>query len=480
MARFNLERLSAQDTSFLLLERPGLYMHVASTQIYDLGPLENEHGGVDFEQIKRFIGSVLYRIPRYRQKLRWVSFESTPVWVDDAEFELDYHVRHSGLPKPGSDSQLKRLAARIMAQHLDRERPLWEIWVVEGLEGGRFALISKIHHCMIDATSGVDISQILQSPTQDREIHEPPLFIPRRPPGTGEVWRDSIARSLGTPIRAIRGLDHFRRETENLVGELTVRARALRDTLIAQNLPASRTPINGKISPHRVFDWWILPLADVKAVRRALDCTVNDVVLTVVTGAIREYMIRRLVDPDGLDFRVQAPVSVRPDEGEEEQGRFGNQVSAWLLRLPLEAADMREQLAKIRETTGHLKESKQALGVDMMMSLMEMMPTGLLSLGAQAASGSMNSIVTNVPGPQFPLYLLGAEMRALFPQVPLLHNVGLAIALISYNGRVCWGFNADPQLIPDLGTFVQLVRDSFEQAAEEVEVKLSPPEAFPL
>jgi len=460
-----------------MLEKPGLYMHVASTQIFDLGPLENEHGGVDFERIKRFVDSTLYRIPRYRQKLRWVPFENTPVWVDDAEFELDYHVRHSGLPKPGSDNQLKNLAARIMAQHLDRERPLWEIWVVEGLEGGHFALISKIHHCMIDGTSGVDISQILQSPTPDHEINEPPVFIPRRPPSVGELWRDSITHRLGTPIRAIRGFDHFRRETENLLDELTVRGRALRDTLIAQNLPASETPINGKISPHRAFDWWIVPLADVKAVRRALDCTVNDVVLTVVTGAIREYMIRRLVDPDGLDFRVQAPISVRQ---EEEQGRSGNRVSAWLLRLPLEAGDVREQLAKIRETTQHLKETQQALGVDMTMSLMEMMPTGLLSLGAQAASGSMNSIVTNVPGPQFPLYLLGAEMRALFPQAPLLQNVGLSIALISYNGRVCWGFNADPQLIPDLDVFVQFVRRSFEEMAEAVEVKLSSPEAFPL
>jgi WS/DGAT/MGAT family acyltransferase len=477
MARFNFDRLSAQDNAFLLLEKPGLYMHVASTQIFDLGPLENDHGGVDFERIKRFIDSILFRIPRYRQKLRWVPLESAPVWVDDPEFELDYHVRHSGLPKPGSDNQLKNLAARIMAQHLDRERPLWEIWVVEGLEGGRFALISKIHHCMIDRTSGVDISQIIHSASPEPEINEPPLFIPRRAPSATELWRDSITRRLGTPIRAVRGFDQFFRETENLVGEVTARARVLRDTLIAQNLPASQTPINGRISPHRVFDWWMVPLPDVKAVRRALDCTVNDVVLTVVTGAIREYMIRRLVDPDGLDFRVQAPVSVR---GEEEQGRFGNRVSAWLLRLPLEAADPREQLAKIRETTQHLKESKQALGADMMMSLMEVMPTGLLSLGAQAATGSMNSIVTNVPGPQFPLYLLGAEMRALFPLAPLLQNVGLAIALISYNGRVCWGFNADPQLIPDLGAFVQLVRQSFERVAEALEVKLSPPEAFPL
>jgi WS/DGAT/MGAT family acyltransferase len=471
MARYNYERLSAQDNSFLLFETPNLHMHVASTQIFELGPLQTEDGGVDYRAIKRLTESVLYRIPLYRQKLRWIAFENTPVWVDDTHFNIDFHVRHAALPKPGSEAQLKKLSARIMAQQLDRTRPLWEIWVVEGLEGDRFALISKIHHCMIDGSSGVDISQILQSLTPDREIHEAPPFIPRPAPTRVQLWRDSVGRRLGLPFQALRNLEEFRRQTEDLRAEIRLRVRALQDMFAAQMTTASETPINGRIGPHRIFDWTTMALADVKAVRKGLGCTVNDVVLTTVTGAFREFMLRRQLRPEDLDFRVQAPVSVRR---EEERGRMGSRVSAWLVQLPLAESDPLRQLEEIHRTTHDLKESKQALGVDMMMSLMEVMPTGLLSLAAQAASGSMNTIVTNVPGPQFPLYLLGAEMSALFPQVPLLPNVGLGIALISYNGRVCWGFNADAELVPDLGSFVQLVRSSFERVADAAGVKLKP------
>ena len=463
MARYNYDRLSAQDNSFLVLETRNLHMHVASTQTFELGPLATPEGGVDFAAIKRFAASVLHRIPRYRQKLRWIPFENTPVWVDDSHFTVDYHVRHTSLPKPGSDEQLKHLAARIMAQQLDRSRPLWEIWVVEGLERGRFALISKIHHCMIDGVSGVDIAQVLQSPTPDREIHPSPSYIPRPAPTRRELLRDAMIWRLGLPFRAVRSVRAFQRETDHLWAEVQLRARALRDMFMAQNAPSSGSPINGRIGPHRHFDWWSVPLEDVKAIRKALGCTVNDVVLTIVTTAFREFLMRRQVRPEDIDFRVQAPVSVRRDD---EKGRLGNRVSAWLIRLPLEEADPINQLERIHKITEELKRSQQALGVDMMMSLMEVVPSALMSLGVQAASGSMNSIVTNVPGPQFPLYMLGAEMQAIYPQVPLLPNVGLGIALISYNGTICWGFNADMELVPDLRSFVELIESSFARLAE--------------
>src|SRR5262245_1546989 len=239
MARYSWERLSAQDNSFLLFETDHLPMHVASTQIFELGPLEPAEGGVDYAEIKRFIASVLHRIPRYRQVLRPIPLEGTPVWIDDAHFELDYHVRHTSLPRPGSDAQLRQLAARVMAQRLDRARPLWEIWVVEGLAGGRFALINKTHHCMIDGASGVDLGQILQSPTPERVIHEAPRFIPRPAPTDGELLRDALRRRLGMPLRAASGLRAFRRETQDLWSELGVRARALRDMLLAQTATVS-------------------------------------------------------------------------------------------------------------------------------------------------------------------------------------------------------------------------------------------------
>jgi WS/DGAT/MGAT family acyltransferase len=451
------EPLSAQDHSFLVMETSSLHMHVASTQVFELGPLATAEGGVDFARIKRFIGSILHRIPRYRQKLHWVPLFETPVWVDDGEFSLDFHVRHTALPKPGNDEQLRNLSARIMAQRLDRTRPLWEIWVIEGLSEGRFALVSKIHHCMIDGSSGVDISQILQSRTPERRIGQSPPFVPRPTPSPSELLGYALRWRAGLPLRALRGLRAFRRETEDAWGELRLRARVIARMFLEQYGRASDSPINGEVGPHRSFGWLDTDLAELKAARRSLGCTLNDLVLTIVTGAFRDYLRLRGVRPEDLEFRIQAPVSVR---SEDEKGRLGNRVSGWVVTLPLGQDDPRRQLAAIQETTRDLKESKQALGVEMMMTAMGEMPTALLSLGMQAASGTINSLVTNVPGPQFPLYLQGARMLAMYPQVPLLQSIGLGIALISYDGKVCWGFNGDPKLVPDLEAFIAAIRCS--------------------
>jgi len=462
MARYMYEPLSAQDHSFLVLETANLHMHVSSTQIFELGPLEADSGGVDFARIKRFIASILHRIPRYRQKLMTVPLDGTPVWVDDADFQLDYHVRHTSLPRPGDESQLRALSARVMAQQLDRERPLWEIWVVEGLSEDRFALVSKIHHCMIDGSSGVDISQILQSRTPDRRIGNIPRFIPRPTPERAELVGLAMRHRLALPLRALRGIRAFRHESQDFWGEIRGRANILVRLFADQYSSASDTPVNGSVGPHRAFGWLDMELAELKALRRAYGCTLNDLVLTIVTEAFRGYLRQRGTQPEDLDFRIQAPVSVRP---EDARGKLGNHVSGWLVRLPLEAEEPHGQLAAIQETTRELKQSHQALGVEMMMKAMGEMPTGLLSLGVQAASGAVNSIVTNVPGPQFPLYLQGARMLAMYPQVPLLPNIGVGIALISYDGNVCWGFNADPQLVPDLEAFIAAVRAAHERVA---------------
>ena len=472
MAQYMYEPLSAQDQSFLVMETPSLHMHVASTQIFELGPLATEAGGVDFPRIKRFIASQLHRIPRYRQKLQRVPILHSPVWVDDAEFSLDYHVRHTALPRPGNDAQLRQLSARVMAQPLDRARPLWEIWVVEGLAEGRFALVSKIHHCMIDGSSGIDISQILQSRTPERRIGTAPRFVPRPTPGSGELLLRSLRWRLGLPLRALRGLREFRRETQDAWGEVGLRLRVLARMFTEQYGRASESPINGVVGPHRTFGWVDMDLAELRAARRTLDCTLNDLVLAIATGAFRDYLRQRGARPEELEFRIEAPVSVRSPG---EKGRLGNRVSGWVVTLPIGVEDPRRQLAAIHETTRDLKESKQALGVEMMMAAMGEMPTSVLSLAMQAASGTINSIVTNVPGPQFPLYLQGARMLAMYPQVPLLQGLGLGIALISYDGRLCWGFNADPKLVPDLDAFLAAIRNS--QAGVLEAARSQPPPA---
>ncbi len=464
------DRLSAQDMSFLLAETPTTYMHVAATLVFERGELATEDGGLDFESIKKATASVLHRIPRYRQKLQWSPVFERPVWVDDRDFNLDYHMRHTALPRPGSLAQLKRLSARVMAQQLDRQRPLWETWVVEGLEGDRFALITKVHHCMIDGVSGVDLAQILLSISPEQTISEAPRYVPRPAPSGLALMRDEAVHRALLPLRTLRGLRALRRETDDLGGELRARARALGGLLGWAMRPASETPINGDVGPHRRFEWLTMPLADVKAVRKAAGCSVNDVVLTTVSGALREYLKDRGVDPGSLDFRISAPVSVRRDE---ERGALGNRVSSWILQLPLGEPTPEKRLERIHESTQELKDSRQAMGVEMMMEVAEWTPPVLLSLGAQAVSGPINSIVTNVPGPQFPLYMLGAKLLAMYPMVPLLPGMGLGIALFSYDGRLCWGFNADYDLVPDLERIPGLVEHAFREFAQAVGVETS-------
>lgn len=462
MANYTFERLSAQDTSFLLFETSSTPMHVAATMIYEVGPLRTPEGGVDIDAFRRATASILHLIPRYRQKLQWIPLEKRPVWVDDRDFNLDYHIRHAALPQPGRIEQLKQLSARIMAQQLDRSRPLWETWVVEGLQGDRFAVISKIHHCMIDGSAGADLAQILLSPTPQQEFPEALSYIPRPAPSATELFIDSMLRRATLPLAAVRDAREFARSTEDLREELLVRLGAIQELLGWAVRPPSRTPLNGPLSSHRRFDWLTMPLEDVKAVKRLLGCTVNDIVLAVVTGAVREFLMRRRVNPETIDFRVTAPVSVRR---EEERGKMGNRVSSWILRLPIAEADPLRQLQAITDVTRDLKESRQALGVEMMMAVAEWTPGVLLSLGARAASGPINMIVTNVPGPQFPLYMLGARLLQSFPQVPLLQNTGLGVALFSYDGQLGWGFNADYDLVPDLPAFVRSIEASFHSLA---------------
>lgn len=465
MSSYQYERLSGQDNDFLLWETPELPMHVASTNIFDAGPLRNAWGGIDFEAIKRLTESVLHLIPRYRQKIAWIPGEKHAVWVDDDHFNLDYHFRHTSLPRPGTDAQLKTLTARLMEHSLDRAHPLWETWVVEGLEGDRFATVNKIHHCMVDGASGMNLSELLLSRTAEREVHPAPGFIPRPVPSPEELRSDERIRKLTLPLRLGRDVFGFVQETPDVVGELTRRAEQLAGLAQRKLFPVSPTPINGTIGPHRVVDWCEMPFADVRALRRKLGCKVNDVVLTAVTGAIRGLMQRRQVNPVRLDFRVSTPVNVRRERGSQETGNY---VSSWVVRLPLALEEPLDQLEAIRRTTSALRETDEAGAVKFVIGMLD-----ALGLSVQDLSvGTMNTIVTNVPGPPFPLYMLGAELRQMVPIAPLIENLGLSIGVLTYNGRLLWGFNADADRIPDLADFRRAVQDAFARLAAAAGVRL--------
>lgn len=462
MARYAYDRLTALDFSFLALEKPNGYMHVASTQIHDAGPLRLEDGGIDFDAFRKLTAGAIHEIPRYRQKLAWIPLENHPVWVDDEDFKIDYHVRHTALPRPGSERQLKRLSARIMQQPLDRTRPLWEMWLVEGLEGDRFAVISKVHHCMIDGVSGVDLMKILMSPSPEQEIQPAPEFIPRPTPSGLSLLRDEVSRRVQLPLRLVQNLGHALNEARDTRRQLLVKAQGLLETLGSTLRRVSETPLNQPIGRNRRFDWMTMDLAEVKRVRRALGGSLNDVVLTVVTGAVQRIMDRRCVDVSEMDFRVLAPVSLR---SKDESGQLGNRVGAWIVPLPLAESDRTKQLAAIHAITSELKESDQAVGADLLAQAADWGSSTLLALGARNATRLLpfNLVVTNIPGPQLPLYTLGAEMLEVFPHVPLVDNLGLGMALMSYNGKLCWGFNADWDLIPDLHEIVEDVTASFAE-----------------
>jgi diacylglycerol O-acyltransferase / wax synthase len=470
MARYAYDRLTALDNSFLLLEKPNSYMHVAATQIFKTGPLRTEGGGVDADRIRKLVSALLHRIPRYRQKLAWIPFENHPVWVDDENFNLDYHLRHTALPRPGTDEQLKRLSGRIMQQHLDRDRPLWEMWVIEGLEGDRFAIVSKTHHCMIDGVSGVDIMRVLMSPQPDEEIPEEPTWVPRPAPSSFELLRHEWVRRAWLPFEVLRGAVSLVREAQDVRLDLATRLRALQETLGGSLRLPSETPLNREIGPHRRFDWLVMDLAELKQLRRALGGSLNDLVLTIVTGAVRSFLRARHVNPDRLDFRVMAPVSVRSDD---QRGALGNRVSAWIVPLPIDEPDPRAQLARVIEKTTRLKESKSAVGAEVLTQAAEYTPSTLLALGARNITRLLpfNLVVTNVPGPQAPMFMLGAEMTEVFPHVPLIDRLGLGIALMSMNGKLCWGFNADYDLVPDLREFVAAIDHAFRALLQLAQVR---------
>ncbi len=462
MPRYSYDRLTALDHSFLFLERPHAPMHVGTVAIHEIGALRSREGGVDIDLVRRGIAGVLHRIPRYRQRLAWVPIEGTPVWVDDEGFNLEYHVRHTSLPRPGDTLQLQQLAARVMAQRLDRSRPLWEMWVVEGLEDDRFALISKVHHCMIDGVSGVDLMNVLMSPSPDAEIFEPVPFVPRPAPTPFELLRDEVIRRARLPFEAVRDTRKLIREAEDARRELSVRLRAVREMLGGALQRTAPTPLNERVSPHRRFDWLVLQVDEVKSIRRALGGSLNDVVLTIVTGAVRRFLDQRRFPLEGIDFRVMAPVSVRASN---ERGRLGNRVSAWIVPLPLTEPDPAVRLQILAACTEELKQKRQAVAAEVLTQAADWTPATLLSLAARNATRQLpfHMVVTNVPGPQVPLYLLGSRMVEAYPVVPLLDGLGLGIALFSYDGKLCWGFNADWDLVPDLELFVGFVRESFDE-----------------
>ena len=459
MAVGHKDRLSPVDASFLAQEHDASHMHVGAIAVFE-GPPPSYDAFIDG------LESRLHLVPRYRQKLAEPRFEmGRPFWVDDPNFNIDYHVRHTALPKPGSLDQLRHLAGRVFSQRLDRSKPLWELWLVQGLEDNRFALISKTHHSMIDGIAGVDIASVLfDLEPVPREVPPPDEpWTPRPEPSQSELIAEGVKGIVRTPFRlAGRGVAALQ-NPGSAVRAARESVEALGEVAWAGLNPAPETPLNVPIGPHRRILWVENELADFKEIKRALGGTVNDVVLTVVTSALRRWLRSRGVRTEGLELRALVPVSIRPDD---QRGGTGNQIAAMRGPLPVYCDDLLDCLKIVREEMQDLKESKQALGAEVIAGLQDFAPPTLLAQASRLnfSTRLFNLIVTNVPGPQFPLYLQGRELQQIIPVAFLPEDHAMAIAIMSYNGSLDFGMLGDFDAMPDM----DFVADAIEETTAEL------------
>src|SRR3954451_164588 len=439
----HLDRLTAVDASFLTNESSNSHMHVGAILIFEGPPPK-------YVDLVEHVRGRLAQGPRFRQKLVVPPLEAgRPLWADDVNFNLTYHIRHTALPEPGGEAQLKQLAGRIFSQQLDRSKPLWEMWLAQGLERDRFAILTKTHHAMVDGISGVDIGTVLfdfepvpePAPVEDE-------WVPQKEPSTTELVARGVADVVAAPIQlAERAVEAVRRP-ETTARKAVEALEGISEILTAFADPAPDVPLNQPIGPHRRYVWARSDLSTFKGIKDSLGGTVNDVVLAVVTGSLRSWLHNRGIRTEGLELRALVPVSIR---SEDQRGDLGNRIALMRGPLPVYVEDPVRRLRIISQEMEGLKRSKQALGAEVISRFNDFAPPTLLAQASRInfSTRLFNLIVTNVPGPQIPLYVLGRELEEVFPVAFLPENHVLAVAIMSYNGRICFGLLADYDSVED-------------------------------
>jgi diacylglycerol O-acyltransferase / wax synthase len=460
-----MEWMSPIDSSFLHIENDVTPMHIGGVSLFEGPP-------PPFAELKAMVAGKLDLVPRYRQKVRFVPLAvGSPAWIDDPHFSLDYHVRHTAIPAPGTEQQLRQMASRVFSQHLDRNKPLWELWSVEGLEDGRWALLSKVHHCMVDGVAATDLMSVMFSDTiggeARREWAPPPepssvevlaRTVIRRASPAGQL--QSLQRALAAPGETLRSVAEFARAAAATSSRLR---------------PVASSSLTGPIGPHRRWSWAAVRLSDVKTVRNVFGGTVNDVVLTIISNGFRELLESR-GEPPGADavVRTMVPVSVRR---RGERGVYNNRVSAVFASLPVGLADPRERLAQIRGEMDGIKQSKQAVAGDVLSSLSGFAPPLLLALGSRLVTASprlnMHTATTNVPGPQQPVQTLGRRMLESYPFVPVVGSIRIVVAIFSYDGGLYFGVTGDYDGAAD----IEVLTRGIERGMRELLTLAEPPPA---
>ncbi len=455
----HLDRLTAVDASFLTNETSASHMHVGAILIFDGSPPR-------YVDLVEHVRGRLHEVPRFRQRLVVPPLEAgRPLWADDVNFNLSYHIRHAALPEPGREDQLKRMASRVFSQQLDRSKPLWEMWLVQGLERDRFAILTKTHHAMVDGISGVDIGTVLfdLEPVQEPAPVEDD-WEPHPAPSTAHLVARGATDAAAAPLKLTERAVAALRRPEAAAKRLTEALEGVGEVVGAFADPAPDVPLNQPIGPHRRFTWSRSELAAFKRIKDTLGGTVNDVVLAVVTGALRGWLHGRGVRTEGLELRALVPVSIRT---EDERGELGNRLAVMRGPLPVYVEDPVRRLRIVSEQMEGLKRSKQALGAEVISRFNDFAPPTLLAQAARInfSTRLFNLIVTNVPGPQIPLYVLGRELQEVFPVAFLPQNHALAVAIMSYNGRICFGLLADYESMDD----VDVIASGIDEALVELE-----------
>lgn len=457
------DRLNSLDVSFLYLEESTTPMHVGSVAIFQ-PPAE----GFDYDRLVRLIRGRIALVPRFRQRVRWVPGGlANPVWVDDESFDVTYHVRRSALPRPGTEAQLRELVGRIMSRPLDRSRPLWEMYLVEGLEGGRFAVLSKTHHAMVDGVAAVDIGQVILDVDPEPRKVSSDEWRPTREPSGLELMASAVGDLVRSPAHVLDSAKDGLADAHRTATSLSRHALGIAAAAMTVARPTPDSPLNADIGEQRRYGTAMAKLSELKEIRRAHGGTVNDVVLAITAGALRAWLMTRGESVGSrATIRAMVPVSVR----QEEDGAVGNRVAAFLVDLPVGEPDPVVRLQRISFDMAQHKESGQMLGAEAIVALAGFAPPTLHALGARVGSDLSkrvyNLVITNVPGPQFPLYAGGALMLAAYPIVPLAKNQAVSIGLTSYNGGVYFGLNADRDAMPDVDVLAQCLTDATEELKE--------------
>jgi len=461
MAQQHGDRLTAVDASFIAQEGPTAHMHVGAVMIF-------EGTAPGYEELADHVRSRLHLVPRFRQKLAFPPVETgRPLWVDDSTFNLEYHVRDTALPAPGSEAQLRALAARVHSQALDRSKPLWEMWLVHGLERNRFALITKTHHALVDGVSGVDLATVLfdLGPVPTQIEHPETPWRPRPTPNGVALAARGVRGLIALPIEAAARVVGAATHPGEALQETREALEGLGEVVWAGLNPAPDTPLNVEIGPHRRLVWVRHELHDFKRIKDALGGTVNDVVLATVAGALQKWLRSRGVRTEGVELRALVPVSIR---GRDEHHQLGNRIAAMRGPLPVYVEDPVARLQVVRHAMDGLKDSKQALGAEVLAGMQALAPPTIFAQASRLnfSTRLFNLLVTNVPGPQFPLYVLGRRLQDLFPVAFLPKRHALAVAIMSYDGGMDFGLLGDYDAMPDLERLGEMLSESLAELLE--------------